>query len=172
MVKKEYLLFNKYILHKRKYLYIQESDADLLRHKQYKDSPLQNNGCDCGIFAVGATLHLAERIPLTSRSFLQTHVTKAWSELAKILCSKSAVMESAIFRDCFPLLRGRSIVDASGVEVIITVWMALQKQRNPTVAVLGLQIQCSLRVMDYQARRPPPSTIVGGTTLLILSQEM
>ncbi len=85
---------------------------------QHKDSPLQNNGCDCGIFAVATTLHLAEQIPLTSHSFSQTHVTKARSELAKTLCSKSAGMESAIFQDLFPLLRGRSIYDATGVEVI------------------------------------------------------
>jgi hypothetical protein len=85
---------------------------------QDKDSPLQNNGCDCGIFAVATTLHLADRIPLTSHLFLQTHVTKARSELVKTLCSKCAGMESAIFRDCFPLLCGRSIYDATGVEVI------------------------------------------------------
>jgi hypothetical protein len=75
MVKKVNLFFNKYILHERKYLSIQQSDADLLRRVQYEDSPLQNNGCDCGIFAVATTLHLAERIPLTSHLFLQTHVT-------------------------------------------------------------------------------------------------
>jgi Ulp1 family protease len=97
MVKKVNLFFNKYILHERKYRSIQQSDADLLRRVQYKDSPLQNNGCDCGIFAVATTLHLAEQIPLTSHSFLQTHVTKARSELAKTLCSKSAGMERAIF---------------------------------------------------------------------------
>ncbi len=118
MVKKVNLFFNKYILHERKYLSIQQSDADLLRRVQYKDSPLQNDGCDCGIFAVVTTLHLAERIPLTSHSFSQTNVTKARSELAKTLCSKSAGMESAIFRDCFSLRRRRSIVDATGVEVI------------------------------------------------------
>ena len=118
MVKKVKFFFNKYILHEKKYHSLQQSDPDLLRRVQYKDSPMQNNGCDCGIFAVATTLHLAERIPLTLQSFSQTHVTKARSELAKTLCSKTAVMESAIFRDCFPLLRGRSIVDATGVEVI------------------------------------------------------
>jgi hypothetical protein len=48
----------------------------------------------------------------------------------------------------------------------ITVWMTLQKQRNLTVAVLGLQIQCCRRVLDNQARLISPSTIVVGTTLL------
>jgi len=118
MVKKVNLFFNKYILHEKKYHSLQQADTDLIRRVQYKDSPMQNNGYDCGIFAVAATLHLAERIPLTLQSFSQTHVTKARSELAKTLCSKTAVMESAIFRDCFPLLRGRSIVDTMGVEVI------------------------------------------------------
>ena len=80
---------------------------------------MQNNGYDCGIFAVATTLHLAEhQIPLTSRSFLQSHISKkARSELAKRLCSETAVMTSAVFQDCFPLLRGRSIVDAAGVEI-------------------------------------------------------
>jgi hypothetical protein len=44
----------------------------------------------------------------------------------------------------------------------ITVWMALQKQRNLIVAVLGLRIQCCRRVMDNQARRLSRSTILAG----------
>ncbi len=91
----------------------------IIRQVQYKDFTSQNkNGCDCGIIAVATTLNLAERIPLTSRSFLQSHVTKARSELAKRLNSKTAVLTSAVFQFCFPLLRGWSIVDAAGVEVV------------------------------------------------------
>ena len=119
MVKKVNLFFNKHILHGKEYLSLQQSDTDLLQRVQYKGCPIQKNGHDCGIFAVAAILHLAERIPLTSKSFSQTHVTKARLELAKTLCSDSALsMTSAVFRDHFPLLCGRSILHATGVEVI------------------------------------------------------
>ena len=87
---------------------------------QYKACPRQKNGFDYGIFAVASTLHLAERITLTSKSFSQTHVTKARFELAKTYATAGALMTSSVFRDCFPLLRGRSIVDAMGFEVINT----------------------------------------------------
>ena len=119
-MKKVNLFFNKYILHgKEYYLSLQQSDTDLLQRVQYKDCPIQKNGHDCGIFAVAAILHLAEQIPLTSKSFSQTHVTKARFELAKTLCSDSALsMTSAVFQDHFPLLCDRSILHDTGVEVI------------------------------------------------------
>ena len=61
---------------------------------------------------MAATLHLAERTSsLTSKSFSQTHVTKARSELAKTFAKSGALMTSSVFRDCFPLLRGHSIVE-------------------------------------------------------------
>jgi hypothetical protein len=98
------LFFSKRILHKKNYLSLRQLDNDMNRQVQYKDSPLQNNGCDCGSFAVATSLHLAEHIPLTTKSFSETHITESGSELAKTLCSESAVMASAVFRDCFILL--------------------------------------------------------------------
>ena len=118
MVKMVNLFFNNFILHEKKYLSLRQSDTEVLKRVHYKDCPSQENGHDCGIFAVATVLHLAEHIPLTSKSFLQTHVTKARLELAKTLCSDTTLMTSAVFRDHFPLLCGRSIVDATGVEVI------------------------------------------------------
>ncbi|KAI2509096.1 MULE transposase domain [Fragilaria crotonensis] len=88
LVKTVNLFFNKFILHEKKYLSLQQSDTAVLKRVHYKDCPSQKNGHDCGIFAVASVLHLAEHIPLTSTSFSQTHVTNA------------------------------SIVDAAGVEVI------------------------------------------------------
>ena len=70
------------------------------------------------MFAVATSLHLAQKIPLTSRSLSQSHATKARSELAKRLCSETAVMISAVFQDCFPLLCVRRIDDAAGVEIV------------------------------------------------------
>ena len=87
---------------------------------QFRDCPQQTNCYDCGIFAVAVSLHLIEGIPLTSTSFSQNDVTKARSALAKIFCSGTALMTSAVFRDFFPLLCGRNIIDSTGVEVINT----------------------------------------------------
>ena len=84
----------------------------------YMGCPLQLNGSDCGIFAVATVLHLVERIDFTSTSFTQADVTKARSLLAKTLRSDVFLLRSSVLRDCFPLLRGRHIVDATGVEVI------------------------------------------------------
>ena len=90
IMKKVNLLISTCILRKKKYQSLQQSANNLIRREQCKDSPSQNNGCDCGIFAVATTLHLAERIPSTSRSFSQSHITKARSELAKRLCFEPA----------------------------------------------------------------------------------
>ena len=112
--------FNKFILHEKNHLRVRQSNTDALQRVQYKACPRQKNGYDCGIIAVASTLHLAERITLTSKSFSQTHATKARSELAKAYATAGALMTSSVFRDCFPLLCGRSIVDAMGLEVINT----------------------------------------------------
>ena len=58
--------FNKFILYERKHLRVRQSNTDALRRVQYKACPRQKNGYDCGIFAAASTLHLAERISLTS----------------------------------------------------------------------------------------------------------
>ena len=145
-------VFNKFILHEKKYQRVGQSDTDVLQRAHYKACPLQRNGFDCGIFAVGATLHLAERISLTSKSFSQTHVTKARSELAKTFAKSGALMASSVSRDCFPLLRGRSIVDhAMGFEVITRV----DGLTRPAAAYFrcstkGPVIQRCLRAMERQ----------------------
>ena len=61
--------FNKFILHEKKHLRVRQSNTDALRRVQYKAGPRQKNGYDGGIFAVASTLHLAERITLTSNRF-------------------------------------------------------------------------------------------------------
>jgi ribosomal protein L32 len=119
-VKTVNLFFNRFILHDKKYRSVRQSNTDALQRVHYKACPMQKNGYDCGIFAVASTLHLAERITLTSTSFSQSQVTKARSELAKTYATAGALMTSSVFRDCFPLLRGRTIVDAMGFEVINT----------------------------------------------------
>ena len=57
---------------------------------------------------------------LNFQIFSQTHVTKARSELVQTFAKSGALMTSSVFRDCFPLLRGRNIVYATGFEVINT----------------------------------------------------
>lgn len=78
MVKMVNLFFNNYILHEKKCLCLRQSDTEMRsRQVQYKDSSSQENGHNCGIFAVTTILHLVEEhILLTSKLFSQTPVTK------------------------------------------------------------------------------------------------
>jgi Ulp1 family protease len=118
IVKKVNFFFKFYILHDDKYQDLRQTDANLLCRVQYQDCPEQKNGFDCGIFAVAIVLHLAEQIDLKRDTFSQVDVTKARSQLAKALGSKSAFMTSDVFRNCFPCLCGRNIIESTGVEVI------------------------------------------------------
>jgi hypothetical protein len=110
--------FNTYLIHEEKFARLRQPDATLVRRVQYKACPEQKNGFDCGIFAVAIVLHLSERLEVKTDTFSQADVTKARSNLAEAFCSESAVMTSDVFRNCFPSLCGRSIMESTGIEVI------------------------------------------------------
>ncbi len=58
IVKKVNFFFNFYILHEPQYQRLHQSNNALLRRVRYRDCPRQENGYDCGIFAVAVVLHL------------------------------------------------------------------------------------------------------------------
>ncbi len=95
---------------------------------------MQLNGYDCGIFAVATVLHLLERIDLTSRSFTQ-------SLLAKTLRSDGFLLKSSVFRDCFPLLLARHIVNATGAEVIHNHLLCTNDNRRSTRSMNPLLLE-------------------------------
>jgi hypothetical protein len=51
-------------------------------------------------------------------SFSQDDVSKAKSQLAEVFTSRSGVMTSNIFRNCFPSLCDGSIIESTGEEVL------------------------------------------------------
>jgi hypothetical protein len=82
----------------------------------------------CISFAVAVVLHLVEGKEVNVQTFTQSDITKLRKKLAKVLASNHSVQElagsktvSEIVRDCFPALRGTSIVDTFGVETIGTI---------------------------------------------------
>jgi hypothetical protein len=98
---------------------------------QYKEFPEQNNVIDCGIFAVAIVLHLSERLEVKRDSFSQADVINARSNLAEAFCLESAVMTSDVFKNCFPHLCDRSIMESTGAEVISRATATLPKKSAP-----------------------------------------
>jgi hypothetical protein len=104
------------------------SDLKLLEVIEFDDCPSQTNGHNCGLFAVAVVLHLVEGKEVNSQTFRQSDITKRWKKLAEVLASNHSVQElsgsktvSEIICNCFPALRGTSIVDSFGVETIGTI---------------------------------------------------
>ncbi|KAI2502799.1 hypothetical protein MHU86_11623 [Fragilaria crotonensis] len=89
-----------------------QSDGAVLRTVFYQSCPEQQNGFDCGLFAVAVCLHLAEQKPVDPNSFAQCNVTEARRLLSHCLGVNTVIdvdneeleTTSTYFRGCFPLL--------------------------------------------------------------------
>ena len=57
----------------------------LIDRVHYCDCPIQKNGFDCGLFAVGVVLHLIEGIDVTRETFRQQDITNLRSTLVTVL---------------------------------------------------------------------------------------
>jgi hypothetical protein len=92
----------------------------LIDRVHYCDCPIQKNGFDCGLFAVGVVLHLIEGIDVTRETFRQQDITNLRSTLVTVFGGDGADLgtTSQVVRDCFPQLRGSSILDSFGLEVV------------------------------------------------------
>ena len=114
----------------------------------YKECPHQTNGHNCRKFAVAIVLHLTEQIVLHMDSFSQDDVSKAKSQLAEVFTSRSGVMTSNIFRNCFPSLCDGSIIESTGEEVLTHV------TDYPQQKVWNIQAQLQYKIillcMNYQ----------------------
>ncbi len=134
------LFFNTYVLHEEKYAPLQQTDANKLRRVQYGDCPAQHDGYNGGIFAIAVVFYLAERKPLNIHTFSQNDVTKARSLLAQAFAPTSAFIPRNVFKNCFPMLRGESTIDSSGVEIITPVHSIIRNTcntRSHPIAFLG-----------------------------------
>ena len=97
IVKKVNYFFNAFVLHEKKYASIRQSDTDVVQLVQYKDSPSQKNGYDCGIFAVAMVLHLAKQTDITDDTLSQANITQARARLAETFASDDAFIYRNIY---------------------------------------------------------------------------
>jgi hypothetical protein len=112
LVQKVNTFVNNFVLHLPKHHHLQQSDGAVLQTVFYQSCPEQQNGFDCGLFAVAVCLHLAERKPVDPNSFAQCNVTKARRLLSHCLGVNTVIdvdneeleTTSTYFRGCFPLL--------------------------------------------------------------------
>jgi hypothetical protein len=59
----------------------------ILKEAQFKQCPLQENGTDCGLFALITTLHLCHGINVDELTFTQSQVTLLRSSLYSVMIS-------------------------------------------------------------------------------------
>jgi hypothetical protein len=109
-----------FVLHDRKQL--QQPTSHLWSLLEVLPCPQQRNGIDCGLFAVGVVLHLLANVHIDTETFKDHHISNLRKELAAYLSSakghKKRSIPSALVRNCFPCLKGTTIVGECGVEVL------------------------------------------------------
>ena len=120
IVKDVNFFLQSFILHEKKHEHLRETDKALIGRLHYGDCPIQDNGFDCGLFAVGIVLHLIEGKDIYSETFTQKHITNLRSRLATVFEGDGAESgtTSQVVRGCFPQLRGSSILGMYGLEVV------------------------------------------------------
>jgi hypothetical protein len=121
--------FFNFVLHdKNKFNYITPpTDDDLLNHMiGFHQCPGQYNDIDCGLFCIAVVLHLLDDKPVTEGTFNFNHCILLRSKLAAHFNRDNGAYEqtSQVVRDCFPQLKGTSILSSYGVEVVATVPVA------------------------------------------------
>jgi hypothetical protein len=91
---------------------------------EYCDCPIQLNGYDCGLFAIGVVIHLVDGKNLMEQTFKQENITDLRRKMATFF-GDNGIGElettSQVVRGCFPQLRGSSILDSFGLEVVTRV---------------------------------------------------
>jgi hypothetical protein len=117
--------FCAFVLHEKKYHILHQHDKNVLNRVTYGHCPVQTNGYDCGLFAVIVVLHLVERKPLNTDTFDQKDISNLRSKLCTVFglnVEHSAELAyrttSEVVRNCFPALRGSSIINTAGVEML------------------------------------------------------
>ena len=111
LVQKVNSFMKHFVLHQDVHHHLHQSDAAVLRTVMYESCPKQQNGYDCGIFAVAVCLHLSERRLVNTTVFEQNDATLARILLGKCFTGENMLLDidnatSRHFRGCFPLLSG------------------------------------------------------------------
>ena len=92
----------------------------------FHQCPGQYNDIDCGLFCIAVVLHLLNDKPVTEGTFNFNHCILLRSKLAAHFNRDNGAYEqtSQVVRDCFPQLKGTSILSSYGVKVVATVPVA------------------------------------------------
>ncbi|KAI2510368.1 hypothetical protein MHU86_4092 [Fragilaria crotonensis] len=115
LVQKVNTFVNNFVLHRPEHHHLQQSDGAVLRTVFYQSCPEQQNGFDCGLFAVAVCLHLAERKPVDPNSFAQCNVTEARRLLSHCLGVNTVIdVDNEELETTSTYFRGAFLLSSSG----------------------------------------------------------
>ena len=123
--------FHNFVLYKPQHKHLVRKIRELNEEVVYYDCPRQRNGIDCGLFAVGVVLHLIEGKAIDSDTFspkdihqLRLNLSNHFSQANDDLPTSDRVLHqqtSRVVRDCFPQLKGTTILSVHGVEEVTSI---------------------------------------------------
>ncbi|KAI2505811.1 hypothetical protein MHU86_8587 [Fragilaria crotonensis] len=113
-----------FVLHRPEHNHLQRAHYEVLEKLKYQECPQQLNGIDCGLFCVGVVLHILDGKTIDRDAFSKEHVTELRFKLGNHFMGSQHNRSnepnheptSKVVRDCFPSLRGTTIVSEYGVE--------------------------------------------------------
>jgi hypothetical protein len=108
-----------FVLHKPEHEHLQREYHEVFDKLQYQECPKQINGIDCGLFCVGVTLHILVGETTDRDTFSQEHITELRLKLGARHNRTNKTNHqptSKVVRDCFPSLRGTTILSEHCVE--------------------------------------------------------
>ena len=107
-----------FIFHENEKLHRQPSSSTLSNKLEFRPCPGQANAVDCGLFSVGVVLHLLANVEIESNTFNQANVSHLRNLLGCFLHNRSKKVPSSLIRNCFPHLKGTSILHQVGIEEV------------------------------------------------------
>ncbi|KAI2492021.1 hypothetical protein MHU86_22546 [Fragilaria crotonensis] len=129
-----------FVLHRPEHNHLQRAHYEVLEKLKYQECPQQLNGIDCGLFCVGVVLHILDGKTIDRDAFSKEHVTELRFKLGNHFMGSQHNRSnepnheptSKVVRDCFPSLRGTTIVSEYGVEDVtrctsLPMWIQLPR---------------------------------------------
>jgi hypothetical protein len=97
---------------------LHQPSSTLSSQLEFRSCPGQDNFIDCGLFSVGVVLHLLANLEVESNTFNQANVSHLRNLLGCFLHNRSRKVPSSLIRNCFPRLKGTSILGQDGIEEV------------------------------------------------------
>ncbi len=142
------------MLRKPKHNHLQRGHHEVFDKLHYQECPHQINGIVCGLFCAGIVLHILVGKTIDRDTFSQEHVTELRSKLGDHFMGAGHNQTNKtnhqptnkVVRDCFPSLRGTTIMSEHGVEDVTL----LHIPDN-----VNIQLPIRLQVQSPQRNRQP-----------------